>query len=73
MYAVKNEQADEWVAYDNIAGFEAEKGYEYKIKVNETNSLTIRWAILHGQNAICSEVISKVQKDSEGLPYAPYS
>lgn len=30
LYAVKKEQADEWIAYGGIAGFEYEKGYEYK-------------------------------------------
>lgn len=68
VYAVKNEQADEWVAYDNIAGFEAEKGYEYKIKVSETSYLDYSMGDSAWTERDLLEVISKVQKDSEGLP-----
>ena len=68
LYAVKKEQADEWIAYGDIAGFEYEKGYEYKIKVSETTYLDYAMGDPAWTERDLLEVISKVQKDSEGLP-----
>lgn len=68
LYAVKKEQADEWIAYGDIAGFEHEKGYEYKIKVSETTYLDYAMGDPAWTERDLLEVISKVQKDSEGLP-----
>ena len=67
-YAVKKEQDNEWGIYGGIAGFEYEQGYEYKIKVSETTYLD--YAIENSSWTECNllEVISKVQKESEGLP-----
>lgn len=68
LYAVKKEQTDEWIAYGSIAGFEYEKGYEYKIKVSETTYLDYAMGAPAWTERDLLEVISKVQKDSEGLP-----
>lgn len=69
VYAVKNEQEDEWIAYyGNIAGFEHEKGYEYKIKVSETTYLDYAMDDPTWTERNLLEVISKVKKDSEDLP-----
>ena len=67
-YAVKKEQDNEWGIYGGIAGFEYEQGYEYKIKVSETTYLD--YAIENSSWTECNllEVISKIQKESEGLP-----
>lgn len=68
LYAVKKEQADEWIAYGGIAGFEYEKGYEYKIKVSETTYLDYAMGNPAWTERDLLEVISKEQKESEGLP-----
>lgn len=68
LYAVKKEQADEWTAYGDIAGFAHEKGYEYKIKVSETTYLDYAMGDPAWIERDLLEVISKEQKDSEGLP-----
>lgn len=68
LYAVKKEQADEWIAYGGIAGFEYEKGYEYKIKVSETTYLDDAMGDPAWTERDLLEVISKIKKESEGLP-----
>ncbi len=68
LYAVKKEQADEWITYGDIAGFAHEKGYEYKIKVSETTYLDYAMGDQAWTERDLLEVISKVQKESEGLP-----
>ena len=68
LYAVKKEQADEWIAYGGIAGFEYEKGYEYKIKVSETTYLDDAMGDPAWAERDLLEVISKEQEESEGLP-----
>lgn len=68
LYAVKKEQADEWIAYGDIAGFAHEKGYEYKIKVSETTYLDYAMGDPAWTERDLLEIISKVQKESEGLP-----
>ena len=68
VYAVKKEQSGKWESLGAIDGFEFEKGYEYKIKMSETNYLDYSM----GQSAWTEykllEIISKENKDSEGLP-----
>ena len=68
LYAVKKEQADEWIAYGGIAGFEYEKGYEYKIKVSETTYLDYAMGDPAWTERDLLEVISKEQKEAEELP-----
>lgn len=39
VYAVKNEQSTDWEAQGSIGKFEYEEGYEYQIRISETNYL----------------------------------
>ena len=64
LYAVKKEQANEWIAYGDIAGFAHEKGYEYKIKVSETTYLDYAMGDHAWTERDLLEIISKVQKES---------
>lgn len=68
VYAVKQEQSDEWSACGSIAGFEFEKGYEYQIKIGETSYLDYSMGTPAWTERKLLEVISKDKKDSENLP-----
>lgn len=68
VYAVKQEQSDEWSAFGNIDGFEFEKGYEYQIKIGETSYLDYSMGTPAWTERELLEVISKDKKDSENLP-----
>ena len=68
VYAVKQEQSDEWSAFGNIDGFEFEKGYEYQIKISETSYLDYSMGTPAWTERVLLEVISKDKKDSENLP-----
>lgn len=68
VYAVKKEQSDAWSACGSIAGFEFEKGYEYRIKIGETGYLDYRMGTPAWTECELLEVISKDKKDSENLP-----
>ena len=68
VYAVKQEQSDEWSACGSIAGFEFEKGYEYQIKIGETSYLDYSMGTPAWTERELLEVISKDKKDSENLP-----
>lgn len=39
VYAVKNEQSTDWEAHGSIGKFGYEEGYEYQIRISETNYL----------------------------------
>ena len=68
VYAVKQEQSDEWSAFGNIDGFEFEKGYEYQIKIGETSYLDYSMGTPAWTERELLEVISKDKKDSGNLP-----
>lgn len=68
VYAVKKEQSDEWSAFGSIAGFEFEKGYEYRIKISETSYLDYSMGTPAWTERELLEVISKDKRDSENLP-----
>ncbi len=68
VYAVKKGETEEWITYGSIAGFEYEKGYEYKIKVSETTYQDYAMGDPTWTERNLLEVISKVKKDSEDLP-----
>lgn len=51
VYAVKQEQSDEWSACGSIAGFEFEKDMNTKLKLAKPVIWIIVWELLHGQNA----------------------
>ena len=68
VYAVKQEQSDEWSAFGNIDGFELEKGYECQIKIGETSYLDYSMGTPAWTERELLEIISKDKKDSENLP-----
>ena len=68
VYAVKKDQTDKWGTYGYIAGFEYEKGYEYKIKVSETTYLDYSMRDPSWTERDLLGIISKDKKDSDGLP-----
>lgn len=68
VYAVKKGQADKWETYGYIAGFEYEKGYEYKIRVSETTYLDYSMGDPAWTERNMLGIISKDKKDSDGMP-----
>lgn len=68
VYAIKKEQSDKWESLGAIDGFEFEKGYEYKIKMSETNYLDDSMGQSVWTEYKLLEIISKEKKDSEELP-----
>ncbi len=68
VYPVKKENTEEWEALGYIDGFEFEKGYEYKIKISETSYLDERMGQPAWTEYDLLDVLSKEEKDSEGLP-----
>lgn len=68
VYAVKKEQSDEWSVFGYIDGFEFENGYEYQIKISETNYLDDSMGQPAWEEYKLLEIISKNKKDSEDLP-----
>ena len=69
VYAVKQEQSDEWSAFGNIDGFEFEKGYEYQIKIGETSYLDYSMGTPAWTERELLEVISKDKKIRETCHY----
>lgn len=68
VYAVKKENAQEWESLGVIDKFEFEKGYEYKVKISETNYLDYSMENPAWTEYELLEIISKNRKDSENLP-----
>lgn len=68
VYAVKNEQSTDWEAQGSIGKFEYEEGYEYQIRISETNYLDYRMGDPTWTEYELLEVISKEHKNSENLP-----
>ena len=68
VYAVKNEQFTDWEAQGSIGKFEYEEGYEYQIRISETNYLDYRMGDPAWTEYELLEVISKEHKNSENLP-----
>ena len=68
VYAVKKENAQEWESLGVIDEFEFEKGYEYKVKISETNYLDYSMGNPAWTEYELLEIISKDRKDSENLP-----
>lgn len=68
VYAVNVLPAQKWQPLVALQDFDYEKGFEYVVKISETNYLDYRrgdpaWSVYK-----LLEVISKDKKDSEGLP-----
>lgn len=68
VYAVKTEQSTDWEAHGGIGKFEYEEGYEYQIRISETNYLDYSMGDPAWTEYELLKVISKERKDSENLP-----
>lgn len=68
VYAVKTAQSDEWKSLGSIGGFDFEEGYEYEVKISETDYLDYRMGQPAWTERNLLELLSKEKKSSEGLP-----
>lgn len=68
VYAVKKDNSNEWEAHGDIAKFEYEESYEYKIRIRETSYLDYSMGDPAWTEYELMEVISRERKDSEYLP-----
>lgn len=68
VYAVKKEASTKWEPFIGIQGFDYESGFEYVIKISETNYLDYRRGDPAWSEYKLIEVSSKEKKNSEGLP-----
>lgn len=68
VYAVKKNNAQDWISFSSIQDFNYEEGYEYHIKISETTYLDYREGNLSRTEYKLLDVISKEKHDSEGLP-----
>lgn len=69
VYAVKTEDTREWEAFGHsIGGFEYESGYEYRIRISETDYLDYTMATPAWTEYDLLEILSKEKKNSDGLP-----
>ena len=68
VYAVKKEASTEWEAFQAIIDFTYEPGYEYRIRISETNYLDHNMGEPAWTEYKLLDVISKEEKDSENLP-----
>lgn len=68
LFAVRKDQATEWEPMADIAKFEYEEGYEYRIRISETNYLDYRMGQPAWTEYELLEVISKEHKNSDNLP-----
>lgn len=68
VYAVQDLTSQKWKPLIYIQGFEYERGYEYVIKISETNYLDYTRGDPAWTEYNLIEVILKEKKDSEALP-----
>lgn len=69
VYAVKIGTSTSWSPFGATPkGFEYEQGYEYLIKIAETNWVDYNMGDPAWTEYELKEVLSKTKKDSEGLP-----
>lgn len=69
VYAVKTNNATSWSSFETSPkGFEYESGYEYLIKIAETNWIDYNRGDPAWTEYELKEIISKTKKESEGLP-----
>ena len=67
-YFVKYYPLDDWHYFSPIEGFEHEKGYEYTIRVLKEYKGMIMEVEPYYEYTLL-EIISKIEKDSENLPW----
>lgn len=68
VYAVKKDKSQEWKQFADIQDFDYKNGYEYVIKISETNYLDYRRGTPSWSEYKLIEIISKEKKNSQGLP-----
>lgn len=68
LYAVRKEGAQEWQSFHSIQDFDYEEGYEYRIRISETSYLDYRRGEPSWTEYKLLEIISKTERESEGLP-----
>ena len=68
VYAVKKDKSQEWKQFADIQDFDYKNGYEYVIKISETNYLDYRRGTPVWSEYKLIEIISKEKKGSQGLP-----
>lgn len=68
VYAVKKETSQSWIQLLYVQDFDYESGYEYVIRISETNYLDYTRGTPAWSEYKLIETISKEQKNSEGLP-----
>ena len=68
VYAVKKDKSQEWKQFADIQDFDYKNGYEYVIKISETNYLDYRRGTPAWSEYKLIEIISKEKKNSQGLP-----
>jgi hypothetical protein len=69
-FFVKEKGKSTWDKYDNIQGFDYERGYEYRIKAEKIKDMSLA-KIADGPSPIylrLVKVLSSEKKDTEGLP-----
>lgn len=66
--AVKKDGSTTWEPWGGITGFDYEEGYEYRLKINETDYLDYRMGDPAWTEHKLLEVLSKEKKETEGLP-----
>ena len=63
------EDTREWEAFGHsIGGFEYESGYEYRIRISESDYLDYTMATPAWTEYDLLEILSKEKKNSDGLP-----
>ncbi|MGL4852454.1 MAG: DUF4377 domain-containing protein [Phocaeicola sp.] len=69
LYAVKIADAQEWTPFTaSLPDFEYEEGFEYRLKVSQTNYLDYRMGDPAWSEYALLEVLSKEEHASQGLP-----
>lgn len=68
VYAVKEAETQDWRQLSYIEGFDYESGYEYHVRISETNYLDDRKGEPSWTEYKLLQILSKEKKESAGLP-----
>lgn len=72
VYAVKKDKSQEWKQFADIQDFDYKNGYEYVIKISETNYLDYRRGTPAWSEYKLIEIISKEKKTLKGFLKTSY-
>lgn len=72
VYAVKKDKSQEWKQFADIQDFDYKNGYEYVIKISETNYLDYRRGTPAWSEYKLIEIISKEKKTLNGFLKTSY-